>query len=230
MKLCEALDVQKGDIVCLVGGGGKTTALRLLKEELTGLGWKVSPTTTTRLGREEAEGIEGLVLAGLEGNKALGIAPEEVAGLLQERDAVIVEADGSRGRPLKAPAEHEPALPHQATLVVVLVGAEAIDAPFSEELVHRPERFSALTALEPGQPLTPRTIAWVVSHPRGGLKDVPPEASVAVLINKVDDPGRLDKANELARALVDEPRIERVVLASLLSEEPVRELYVNSPR
>ena len=54
-----------------------------------------------------------LVGATSEDGKAFGIDPTFVSELiaLQDVDAVLVEADGSRMRPFKAPAEHEPVVP-----------------------------------------------------------------------------------------------------------------------
>jgi probable selenium-dependent hydroxylase accessory protein YqeC len=37
---------------------------------------------------------------------------------------ILNEADGSRMRPFKAPAEHEPVIPEETTLVVPVVGAD----------------------------------------------------------------------------------------------------------
>lgn len=225
--LHRALEIQRQEVVALVGAGGKTTALAVLRRELLEAGWRVAVTATTRLWREQAGALEAVVLPGLEGQKALGIAPEEVAGLLEGADAVLVEADGARGRAFKAPAEHEPALPPSATLVVIVAGAEALGAPLGPETVHRPERVAELTGLAPGEPLSPQAAAWVMTHPLGGLKSVPAEARVAVLINKVEDDERRAAARELARELLETPRIERVALTALQAPEPVVELYVN---
>ena len=53
------------------------------------------------------------------------------------------EAAGSRGLPVKAPLAHEPAVPPEAGLTVVLAGASGFGRPV-REAVHRPERFCAL--------------------------------------------------------------------------------------
>lgn len=226
-ELWRALGVERGEIVALVGGGGKTAALRLMREELLAQGWKVVVTTTTRLGREEAGELGEVVLRGLEGDKALGIEPGEVAALRGSADLVLVEADGSRQRSLKAPADHEPAIPAEADRVILLVGADALGQPLEGDWVHRPERVAALTGLRPGEPLSPRAVAWCLTHPLGGLKGVPEEAEVAVVINKVEGPEAEGRARELAAELISHSRLQRVVLASLHSAQPVRELLLN---
>ncbi len=60
------------------------------------------------------------------GGQVVGLGREALdaihgAGLF---DSILVEADGARGKPLKAPAPHEPVLPSRADCVVAVVGAE----------------------------------------------------------------------------------------------------------
>ena len=54
MRLSKALEVNRGDVVSLVGAGGKTTAMFRLAGELTSNGWKVITTTTTMIWRHQA--------------------------------------------------------------------------------------------------------------------------------------------------------------------------------
>src|SRR5690606_6331770 len=81
------------------------------------------------------------------GGKIVGITPEQVEALYlrDDVDAVIVEGDGSRNRPFKAPASHEPVVPPRTTHLVLMVGADAFGKRIDHENVHRPERVWALT-------------------------------------------------------------------------------------
>jgi molybdenum cofactor cytidylyltransferase len=135
---------------------------------------------------------------------------------------VALEADGSAMRPFKAPAEHEPAIPASATLVVAVVGADIFRRALDETHVHRPERVKALTGAASGASITPALVAIVLAHAEGGRKGVPPGARFAVLINKVT-PARLELARETAR-LLHENGVERVVLAQAREEPPVVEV------
>ncbi len=67
-------------------------------------------------------------------------------------DAVILEADGSRRLPFKAPADHEPVIPGSTTIVVPMVGMDALGRPLDATAVHRPERVAALTGAAPRRP------------------------------------------------------------------------------
>jgi probable selenium-dependent hydroxylase accessory protein YqeC len=98
---------------------------------------------------------------------------------------VLVEADGSRGLPFKAPADHEPVIPSSATLVVVVVGIDALGRPIGET-AHRAERVLALTGRSVDDPVTPEDIVAVVAHPDGGRKNVPYGARLALALTKVE--------------------------------------------
>ena len=49
MKLTEALDVADNEVVALVGGGGKTSAMFRLAREIATAGGNAITTTTTRI-------------------------------------------------------------------------------------------------------------------------------------------------------------------------------------
>ena len=103
---------------------------------------KLSPTD--ELGAQLSSHGHCLVVGDVVGEKAEGI-PVDVPGRLLSRtdvDYVLVEADGSRMRPCKAPAKHEPVIPPQTTLVVPVVGIDALGGRLAD-VAHRPELVSA---------------------------------------------------------------------------------------
>src|SRR5215470_16151128 len=130
-----------------------------------------------------------------------------------------------RTRPFKAPADHEPVIPEETTLVIAVVGADVFGQPLDGEHVHRPERVSALSGAAPGSPVTPELVARVLTHPEGGRKGVPPGARLAVLINKMDAVPDPSPARETAALLIREPAIHVVVLAAVRGPDPALEVY-----
>ena len=60
--------------------------------------------------------------------KAAPLPPHLFAALPESADYVLVEADGSRGLPLKAPASHEPVIPPESDLVIAVAGLSALAA------------------------------------------------------------------------------------------------------
>ena len=115
----------------------------------------------------------------------------------ERRIPLFIEADGSRQKPLKAPAGHEPAIPGFVHQVLVVAGLSALGKPLTTDWVHRPERFAAITGLEPGDEITPNTLAQLLLHPQGGLKNIPPGARVTALLNQADNQELRDIARKL---------------------------------
>ncbi len=160
--------------------------------------------------------------------KAFGVPPETIDRLAESGrfQLVINEADGSRMRPFKAPAAHEPVIPACTTLVSPVVGLDVLDRPLNSESVHRPELVAQLSGTPPEQPITAETVAAVLCHPQGGLKNVPPAARIVPVINKVDGPSDLPPARDLAQHLLACPRIDAVVLAAARqADSPAREVH-----
>jgi probable selenium-dependent hydroxylase accessory protein YqeC len=132
-------------------------------------------------------------------------------------DVVLVEADGSRRRPIKGTADHEPALPDAATLVVAVANVHALGTPVDEEHVHRPEVFSDLTGVGPGQSITAGAFATALA--RGSLAKVKPTARTAALITGVE-PGRsMSDASVITRELWRRS-VKNIVLSSLPESPP----------
>jgi molybdenum cofactor cytidylyltransferase len=250
MRLSKALGVKRNQVVSFVGAGGKTTAMFRLAEELVQDGLKVVTTTTTMLRREQRgehtilesdhnAALEKTRSALTEHNhitlvaslaeakgKLIGIAPATVDALitLPNVDAVIVEADGAKGRSLKAPAPYEPVIPLSTSTLVPVAAVDAVGRPLDEDCVHRPEIVAGLAGAELGQIITPELISTVLLHAEGGLKDAPPTATITPLINKVSE-ARLQTARDIAGTLLESTRVQRVLLAAVATEQPVKEAW-----
>jgi probable selenium-dependent hydroxylase accessory protein YqeC len=242
LELHEALGITPGDVVAFVGAGGKSGAILAVSNGLREAGMKVLVAPTTKMLLGEADKIGPLVtsedagelrekaeralseyptaVAGsgmLSKNRIGGVDPGWVGTLARLVDVVLVEADGSRRRPIKGTADHEPALPEAATLVVATGNVHALGTPVDEEHVHRPEVFSDLTGIGPGQSITPGAFATALA--RGSLAKVPRTARTAALITGVE-PGRsMSDASVVTRELW-RLGIKKVVLASLKDSPP----------
>ncbi len=243
-SLMEALAIGAREHIALVGGGGKTTLMFALAKELKRNGKRVITSTTTKVWHREAleyekvfliaddadwknktrEGFsrEGTVFVGrstLDSGKVEGINPSlaDVVYHDSDIDYLIVEADGSAGHPFKAPAEHEPVIPSSATMVVAMLGLEALNARLDEATAFRVERVRNVTGLEPGDILTPSALAKVFLHSAGLFRGTPDAARRVVLLNKADLMGDESSAAELADILLTDPakKIDRVVIGSL---------------
>lgn len=253
MQLSHALRMRPKEVVVLVGGGGKTTLMFRLADELAASASRVVTTMTTRIfvgqmlrapGRlvteDEAKLLAELpaaldayrhvIVAGeviVEQDKVQGVSPALLDRIALEPavDVVIVEADGSRRLPLKAPAPHEPVIPTSATVVIPLVGLDVLGQPLDAEHVHRPQLVAELTGATLGAPVTPTMIAAVLAHPQGGAKDVPPAARLIPFLNKVEDEATLAVAREIACLLLKAPRVDSVLIGAAQRDDPVQEVW-----
>jgi molybdenum cofactor cytidylyltransferase len=257
MQLTQALGIQRHDVVTFTGAGGKSTVISRLARELATAGRRVVVTTTTHLAREQARAphvvasrvgyLQGGVIEALrsgsvvtvtgelveDGARWAGIAPDEVRVLrdIPGVDVVLVEGDGARRLPLKAPAEHEPVVPDCTTVLVPMMGALAFGQPLDEEHVHRPEIVEHFVPRGHTEPLGQRHVTaelagTLLAHPAGGLKGRPDGARVVALINQCDA-GSMNVARYVADLALQSRAVEAVLLAAAASEdEPVFERHV----
>ncbi|HVB60718.1 MAG TPA: selenium cofactor biosynthesis protein YqeC [Ktedonobacteraceae bacterium] len=147
----------------------------------------------------------GKAYAPTEAGKLAGLQPDQPYDLLAKTDAaaVIVEADGARGRLIKAPADHEPVIPPQSNVVLIVMSAGAIDQPLSEAIAHRPERIAALLGIAQGDLLAPERIARLVTSEQGGMKSIPEQARIHLLITHATGERQeaVQRLNTLLRSL-----------------------------
>jgi molybdenum cofactor cytidylyltransferase len=217
----------------VVGGGGKSSLLFALARLLPG---RTVLTTTTRIFASQArqadtlcslgdpgweqslDGAAGsvLVVGRMEDRHAMGVPASLPARLLARPgvDWVVVEADGSRRLPVKAPAEHEPVVSPETTALVSVAGIDALSAPIAR-IAHRPERVSALTGLPEDRPLTPEALGRLLASDEGGGKGAPACARRIILINKVESEAHRLLAEQVASAALRDSSVERVVAGAL---------------
>ncbi len=224
--LRRAFDIPRG-ITALVGGGGKTTLMLRLARELAADGARVVVTTTTHIfppdGMRTLDSTDPAeVLAALAAERMICVGMPDGHGkltaptlpldtLVQNADYVLVESDGAKGRPLKAPAAHEPVIPAQTALVIAVAGLDGVGKPIAEA-AFRPALYAALLGASEEHIVTPEDAAYVLTHPEGQRKGVSPQMRFAVLLNKADDEARRRSGRQIASAI---EAAERVVIASL---------------
>src|SRR6266566_3979185 len=206
--LCDLIDLPTNPLIAIIGAGGKTTTMYTLASELAQRGKCVITTTTTQIFFPKPGETDTLIFAAetptllkkidaawkhhkritvtgipIREDKLGGLQPEQPYELLMKggADAVIVEADGARHRMIKAPAEHEPVIPPQTNVALLMMSAGAINQPLSEKIAHRPERVAMVTGISQGDRVSPAVIASLMSSEQGGLKHIP-ETAVAYLL------------------------------------------------
>lgn len=206
MDISALLEVEKG-VTALIGGGGKTTLMYTLAEELRRRG-TVLVTTSTHIQRPEQyptllTADAAAVAAALATHGVVCVAGETAEGklcapalsfelLAALADFVLVEADGSKRLPQKAHAPHEPVIPPNACRTVYVVGTDGFGHPI-RQVCHRPERYAALCGAAEDDIVTPALEAAVL-HAEG-------YDTGWVYINKVETPSDWANAEALAALL-----------------------------
>jgi molybdenum cofactor cytidylyltransferase len=201
--LAVSLRLSQRELIAIVGGGGKTTTLFALGRQLPG---KVILTTTTKMGADQVgrfNALEGpspdtlrdalgrgsvLVRSRVDGHKAIGVTPELCDEWFADDtlvDHVVVEADGARKRPFKAPRALEPVVPGATTTVLACIGADALGRVIADQC-HRPLRVASVAGCSPYERLTPDRAAIVLLSERGSRKAVPEFARFVVVVTKVE--------------------------------------------
>ena len=154
--------IAPGAAVAIVGCGGKTSLANRLAMENRHL--PVLFSTTTRILpppdsvvdhrlREADAGVlpPGVTIACERcGEKLRGVSIESLARLRPAGGLTILEADGSRGLPLKGWAEHEPVIPAFVDATVGVCSIGPVGFCFSPKMAHRPEIFMKTAGIGEG--------------------------------------------------------------------------------
>ncbi len=205
---------EKGHVVSLVGGGGKTTLMYAMARLCAQKGWHVLVTTTTHIMRPTdnrwaqtehernclwAEG--GYAVAGtLSENDKLSMPPiQQLEKWIKDADAVFVEADGAKRLPCKVPAAHEPVLLPQSDIVLGVVGLSALQKPL-QQVCFRAELAAFLLNVPQTAVLTMENLAKILASEQGSRKAVNDRSFYAVL-NQADTPWRVVQGREIRQIL-----------------------------
>jgi len=244
LSIAQALRVGLSSCVAFIGAGGKTTVLFQLARTLSKDEGQqaIIVTATSHLGAwqlgladhhimtnsptplEELEhGLRGitLVTGEMDGDRSRPINDSLLNWLYQfcgyHSIPLLIEADGSRQKPLKAWTEHEPPIPSFVKHVVQVAGLSGLGKPLIDEYVHRPEIFSKISGLDVGATITAEVLTRALTHPEGGLKNIPEQARRAVLLNQADTNDLQAIANGMTQPLLS--TFDSVIISSLGGEK-----------
>lgn len=190
-------------VISLVGGGGKTTTLYTLAQELIQRGSTVLVTTTTHIRHPDNHYIQletpedlttirqaltkerWAIIGRITTEGKIQSPPESLYPQIRRlSDYLLVEADGAKGHPLKAPAPHEPVLFPKSDAVIAVIGLDSLNQPI-KKVCHRPERVAALLNTTPDHLITLKDLKFLAESPQGLKKNITQE-QYRVLLNKAD--------------------------------------------
>jgi probable selenium-dependent hydroxylase accessory protein YqeC len=242
VDLLDIFNAHEGIVSCVGAGGKKTTMFRLAEAHNGRVGLTATahieffPKTlnATNYIADEQE-LFDVIVKDKESKKIAFAKPSERfgrrAGVSQESiekfkdqgkfDLLLVKADGARGRFIKAPAVHEPAIAKSTNTVIPILSAKVIGLPLSDEIAHRVDRICEVCRLEEGEVIKTIHVARLLSSPLGSLKNTE-GTKVIPLINMVDDSQIEKMARDAARkALQLTDRFDSIVLAAMKKDDPI---------
>jgi probable selenium-dependent hydroxylase accessory protein YqeC len=188
---------EKGCIISLVGGGGKTTLMYTLAEMCNQRGMRVLITTTTHIFKPEKyslavnkEELLQILNSGkiavmgeeTENNKLKMI--DDIEDYFQFADIVIIEADGAKRLPLKVPNDTEPVILPCSDIVIGVAGVDAVGKPL-KDVCFRKEKACELLGVNEEHIITEEDIANILSSENGAMKNANGRKYFAV-VNKCD--------------------------------------------
>ncbi|WFD09697.1 selenium cofactor biosynthesis protein YqeC [Tepidibacter hydrothermalis] len=206
------IDFMKKEMISFVGGGGKTSSIFKLAKELKDRNKKVLVTTSTAIYYPNEGEYDELIIdksidlsdinkdkikegsitvIGREvskENKLLGLSKESIDEIynLEVFDYILVEADGSKRKAIKAPADHEPVIPFNTYKVVGVIGLDCIKKKINMENVHRPELFCNITNSKMEEIIDEDKIFKLIINKKGLFKATPENCKKYILLNKVE--------------------------------------------
>lgn len=238
------IDINTKEMISVVGGGGKTTTIFKLASELKLLNKRVLITTTTAIYNPKTYLYDKLVVldnkqsieANWENgtiivlgkcisaeNKILGV-DENLLNLIFRNDFfdfILVEADGSKKKPIKAPASHEPVIPRLTSKIIGIVGIDSLGKNIDETSVHRPEIFSRITKSKIGDAITEEIVFRLVTSKDGLFKGSPEDSKKYLLLNKADQQEELEKARLIGDMIRNDDFMINGILAGSMASKRI---------
>lgn len=217
--LANLLEFPENGTIALIGGGGKTTLLYCLGQELAKNGKRVIGGTTTHIMPPSRE--QGIYLINPdedETKKALDIygffvaaGTDDTGKLCKPKgdyfrqckpytDYIILEADGAKKKPIKVPAEHEPVVPEDCDVIIGVIGVDAFGGKI-QQVSHRAKLTAEMIGLPDCYSLTVKHIAEIVLSKFGYQKSVTKEGQFRLVINKCDNLQLQEEARLIALAI-----------------------------
>lgn len=226
------LDIKKKQVISFVGGGGKTTTIFQLARELSKENKKMLISTTTKVfnpNKEEYDyyflkdiDIDFLPLEGsitilgefVKDKKLIGVTPEKIDEILDRNifDFILIEADGSNRKSIKAPGAYEPIIPSKTELTVGVIGLDCFNKPINENTVHRPELLKMISGNEHLDRIDEDLIVNLVLDKNGIFKDSRGEK--LLLLNKADDSKIINSGKNIVKKLKTE-KFTKVILGDI---------------
>ncbi len=224
MILGKMLDIKKGEIITVIGAGGKTSFINYFTKYYKDK-FKVLLTTTTKIYVPTDECYKDIYLTdnknmldicsnslltnwsnGIqvfgkyinEENKIIGLDFKELDLIIPKFDITFIEGDGSKKKKLKGWNNLEPVIYENTTQTIGVVDITALGMDINEENIHRLNEFEKLVYKSEGT-INISDIKNIVLNPNGLFKYA--RGKKILFINKVENKYYETSSKELIREI-----------------------------
>ncbi|MGB3365895.1 MAG: selenium cofactor biosynthesis protein YqeC [Acidaminobacteraceae bacterium] len=199
--------IEKKDVISFVGGGGKTTIMFNIAFAAAKLGLKVLVSTTTKIFIPEKQNYEKIVLretihgetigthsgitvfgGHINKGKIIATSEKELENYIESQnfDLVLIEADGSRRKSLKAYKDHEPVVPVFSNKVFAVISLDSIGVIIDERYVYNAKKISSILSKNDGDTITKEDIVSLINSKYGLFKGFASKEKYLVLTKCVN--------------------------------------------
>ncbi|MBS4839987.1 MULTISPECIES: selenium cofactor biosynthesis protein YqeC [Clostridium] len=223
-----SIDINKKNVISFVGAGGKTTLIYNMAEELMKLGKNVIITTTTNMFISEKYFLYSSDLVEIKkylnkskivvlgtpvgNNKFTSLTNVSYDELIEICDFLLIESDGSRRLPLKAPHDHEPVIIDKSNIIIGVAGIDSVGKSI-KDICHRKEVVCNILNVDESHIITEEDIGVLLSSNKGQMKYIESfngSVNYVAAINKCDNKYLIDKGKKISE-LLNEKNINSVI-------------------
>lgn len=210
--MLEFMNLNDKNMIAVQGAGGKTSSVFLLANEFKSMNEASLVSTTTKMGivsedkfdylytfNEKTKIVDGKIYFTSKSRtdtKEIGFEPEFFDKIFLDGlfSNIILETDGAKTRPIKAPREDEPVNPKNITHCVGVMGLDSVNKPFDEKFCHRKEYMKKII----GNPkiLTTKSYAEIINSNCGLFKNSY-DAKKFLILNKADTKQDIENAMDI---------------------------------
>lgn len=232
MNLYNIIDIEKDNIVTVVGAGGKTSLINYLAKYYKD-NYKVLLTTTTKIFKPKVnfeykifmlndnrkidiQIDRGLIVCGQyinEEEKIVGIDFKDLDTITKNFDLTLIEGDGSKRKKIKGWNQSEPVVYTSTKKVIGVLDITAFDMDVNEENIHRLEEFKKITKINSSKKITIDNLYDIVLNENGLFKNSIGEK--VLFINKVENTYYENLTKKLINCIEDKAKDINIAYGSI---------------
>lgn len=240
MILKDIFSINNGEIISVVGAGGKTSFINYFIKNYRNT-HKVLSTTTTKIYKPDFNQYDNIIMT--EGNynnksiknynevktgvtvigkfinsdnKIIGLDFSEIENIEDEFDFIFVESDGSRKKKLKGWKKHEPVIYKKTHKVVGIVDITSLDMEINEDNIHNLKEFIKIANAVESNKVNINHLKNMILNKDGLFKDS--IGKKILFINKVENESYEDLAKKLINLIKEETNDIDIYYGSIIKE------------